>query len=210
MWKFRPLLLNSFALAVVAQRLFFGELAWADNGSDYTGLTTPVCEVQGLYVKPPTGWINVPVDTAEQPLRGCQMMLIEEETYLGIIRIFSHDIGKPGEGKSEQWEAYLVEFETLLLADMGFKRGDVLWKKDSMPVSGEGFYGGKAIGFGISIENFDVPWEVHFVIFQSDHQHYLISLVSPSESASDGGSLYRENSAAMGFVMRTLQPVPKS
>ena len=43
---------------------------------DFSDQITPLCKVAKLSVAPPSGWINVPINTGAPDMQGCQMMLI--------------------------------------------------------------------------------------------------------------------------------------
>jgi hypothetical protein len=184
--------------------------AIAEGDNDWTGLTSPTCEVQGLMVAPPKGWMNAPVDTAgDETFAGCQMMLMEQGVYLGILRFFSHDLSKPRKNMPDKWQEYVLGLEPLLMSNMGFEIGEPLWRRESVPVRGAGFSSAEAMGLSVHIEGAPAPWEVHVLLFKNETYHYLMSMLTPAKSAQDGGQLYQENTDAMGLVMRTLQPKPQ-
>ncbi|NND67314.1 MAG: hypothetical protein HKN19_06995, partial [Halioglobus sp.] len=88
--------------------------------------------------------------------------------------------------------------------NMGFTLGEPIWKRDSVPVSGEGFGNGKAIGLAASLEGVNHKNEAHFMLFESATHKYVISSLTPAQAASP--EVYAANTGAMGTVMRSLQP----
>ncbi len=166
-------------------------------------LATPRCEIPGLAVVPPKPWYSVPVDSAEEGIEGCQMIWEEGEQYMGILRLMSFDLSDRPKQQAD-WESFVIGFEAVVLERMGFKLGKPTWKRDSVPVSGEGFGNGKAAGFLASLEGGTTENEVHFMLFESASHKYVISGIMPSREASPG--VYKANTDAMGTVMRTLQP----
>ncbi|MEM9530908.1 MAG: hypothetical protein AAGA23_08310 [Pseudomonadota bacterium] len=173
---------------------------------DFSDQITPFCEVLGLKVAPPPGWINVPIDTGQRgDLAGCQMMHIEAKALTGIIRILSLDIpdGSPNP-EAPPWFQRMVSLEVPFLEAMGYQLGELLFRRDSVPIAGQGFEGARALGVGALIEGGDgTPQEAHFLLFKGPQAKYVITTLTPGRDV-EGGSYYKKNTQAMGTVMRTL------
>lgn len=179
----------------------FPLVALADG--ELRDLATATCEVPGLSVVPPQPWYSVPIDSEEPGVAGCQMIWEEGDQYMGIIRLVSFDLrDRPLEGV--KWENVLLAFESHVMEEMNFRLGEEIWRRDSVPISGEGFTNAKALGLEAGLEGVDHANEAHFVLFESATRKYVISLLTPSQEASP--EIYQSNTGAMGAVMRTLQP----
>lgn len=167
---------------------------------DFTDQMTPVCEVVGLVVKPPAGWINVPLDSDDEAIAGCQMMLIEDEALIGMLRLLSVEL-------KDDVDAHkvLVGIEAQVLVEMNYLLGERLWARENVPVAGiEGFGGGTALGVALSIPGNANEQEGHFLTFHGPDAHYIITLLTPAKSVDDGIH-YAKLSRAMSTVMTTLQ-----
>lgn len=176
----------------------------ASEELDLQKLATPLCEVDGLAVAPPSPWFSVPIDSDESGIQGCQMIWEEGDQYMGIIRLVSYDMRKPPEDITE-WNHFAVAMEATTMEEMGFKIGkEPIWKRDSVPITGNGFINAKAIGFSANLEGVAHTSETHFLLFESATHKYVISALTPAESASP--EVYQANTKAMATVMRTLQP----
>ena len=161
------------------------------------------CLMPGLGVKPPRPWYSVQIEAGDPGIDGCQMIWEEGDQYMGIMRLISFDAQLyPPAGV--KWENFLIAFETSVLEQMNFRVGKPIWKKDSVPISGEGFINAKAIGFEAKLEGVEHPNEAHFLVFEGPNHKYIISMITPAESISP--DVYQTNTKAMGIVMRTLQP----
>jgi hypothetical protein len=164
------------------------------------------CELAGLVVASPGGWFSVPFDTPPPGHAGCQMMLYNEQNQLlGVMRIRSAS-DPASEFAADGYDRLLANEITAMSAmDILFdqERGP-LWTRDNMPVAGEGFREGRAVGLAARIKGNDVAQEAHFVVFRSDAAKYLISLLTPTQAYDK--RLYQRNTSAMGTLMRTLQP----
>lgn len=175
----------------------------AGEDEDLRELATTNCELPGLYVKPPRPWYSVPIDSEEEIVDGCQMLWEQGDQYMGIMRLVSFDLRGRQEEISD-WANFAIAFEAMVMEQMNFKLGDVLWRRDSVPITGKGFANARAIGLQASLDGVAHANEVHFLLFESDSHKYVISLITPSESASP--DIYQANTDALGAVMRTLQP----
>lgn len=192
-------------LLFVSIALFgFGVVIADDEGLvDFTDRATPVCKVAGLSVPPPPGWINAPIDAGDQPVEGCQMMLIEDEAIIGMLRLLSVEVP---EGVDAQ--QVLVGIEAQALVAMNYVLGDALWRKDDVPVAGaDGFGGGRAIGVALSLPGNDNALEGHFLTFHGPQAHYILTLLTPARAVDDGRS-YGRLTQGLATVMQTLQPRP--
>ena len=191
--------------SLIACFLFCIAVAGASQAEEenLSALAKPVCEVAGLTVVPPSPWYSVPIEADEEIVEGCQMIWEQGEQYMGIMRLVSFDYRQRPEQLAE-WENHVIAFEAVVMARMGITLGEPIWKRDSVPVSGNGFGNGKAIGLKASLEGVDVENEVHFMLFESATHKYVISSLTPSQATSP--DVYAANTGAMGAVMRTLQP----
>lgn len=173
------------------------------NEEDLKSLATPLCLIPGLSVSPPSPWYSVPIDSDEPMVQGCQMIWEEGEQYMGIMRLVSFEANEiPDAGV--KWEEFVVGFESVVMDRMNIEVGQAIWKRDSVPITGEGFANAKAIGLEARIRGADQPNEAHFLLFESATHKYVISILTPAKSASP--EVYEANTKAMGTVMRTLQP----
>ncbi|MFC1719792.1 hypothetical protein ACFL00_01460 [Pseudomonadota bacterium] len=169
---------------------------------DFSDKTTATCVVKGLTAKPPPGWFNVPIESEDDALTGCQMMRTgREEELLGILRVLSVQLEQDED--SPPWYAVMLALEQQILAQMGYTLGDVLWRKDNVPISGEGFENARALGLAASIEGNDVPQEAHFLVFEHGSQKFLITLLTPARDV-DEGTYYQRNTDDFGVLIRTL------
>ena len=166
-------------------------------------LATDTCLTPGLSVAPPSPWYSVPIESGKPGIFGCQMIWEAGDQYMGIMRLVSFDAAQypPSDIK---WENLAIAFEVSVMEQMNFKIGELIWKRDTVPVSGEGFANAKAIGLQAHLEGVEQPNEVHFLLFEGVAHKYVISMLTPSESTNP--DVYRKNTQAMGAVMQTLQP----
>jgi len=174
-----------------------------DEIVDFTDQMTPVCEVAKLRVVPPERWINVPIETGSEALRGCQMMLIIDQALIGVLRLLSFDLSNPPPDMPA-WQEHLLGVEAVLIHEMGYRLDSPIWKKDEVPIKGQGFSNATAIGFSANIEGNVNPQEAHFLVFENASHKYLIDLLTPAESL-DQGVHYEKNTKAMATVMQTLK-----
>jgi hypothetical protein len=170
---------------------------------DLSSKATPVCLLPKLSVKPPAPWYSVPIVDDDKRISGCQMIWEEGDQYMGIMRLVSFDFQDRPDDEAN-WENFVIGFEALVLESMNFKLGEVLWQRDPVPVSGEGFDGGKAIAIEARLEGVDHTNEAHFMLFEGTSHKYVISVLTPSKAVDQ--DVYDANTGAMGEVMRTLQP----
>ena len=196
--------LRLFLTVLVAAMALLVGRGYAQEVEDLTGLATAVCELPGLSVSPPRPWYSVPIESDDPVIAGCQMLWEEGDQYMGIIRLVSFDLRDRPE-QEQDWERLALGFEAMVMEQMNFTLGDMIWKRDSVPVSGAGFTGdGRAVGFELKLEGVEHPNEAHFMFFEGASHKYLISLITPAKSASP--DIYEATTQAMGTVMRTLQP----
>jgi len=195
--------LSCIAFAV-ATTLLPAASGMAEEPEDLKGLATAVCELPGLSVSPPEPWYSVPIESEDPVVAGCQMLWEEGDQYMGIMRLVSFDLRERPE-QEQDWQRLALGFEAVVMEQMNFTLGEVLWQRDSVPVSGPGFdKPGRAVGFGLELEGVAHPNEAHFLFFENATHKYVISLITPAESASP--DIYKANTQAMGTVMRSLQP----
>jgi hypothetical protein len=198
-WRARLFLSVLFCAILLSLRQ-----GYAQEAEDLTGLATAVCELPGLSVSPPKPWYSVPIESDDPVIAGCQMLWEEGDQYMGIMRLVSFDLSQRPE-QEQDWERLALGFEAMVMEQMNFKLGDVLWKRDSLPVSGAGFAGdGRAAGFELKLEGVEHANEAHFMFFENATHKYVISLITPAKSVSP--DIYEANTQAMGTVMGTLQP----
>ncbi len=189
-------------IVALACLIAFGATTRAEEEDtvDFSELMTPVCEVPGLTATPPDGWINVPIDSEDKAILGCQMMRAGEYGELvGIIRLLSMQL--PPEVPDDKWFPIMVEIERHLIAPMGYVLGETLWVRDDVPVSGAGFKSAKAVGFESSITGNDVPQEAQFLGFDGQTSRYIITLLTPGRTV-EGGSYYQRNTGDMGRLIQ--------
>ncbi len=167
--------------------------AVAGDTVDFSEMATPLCEVDGLRAPPPSGWFNVPIESADPTLRGCQMMRTRGDGALvGIARVLSVTLSAPT--TDPPWQVLMLTFERDNVARMGYAAGEMLWRRDDVPVAGEGFEGGFAVGLSARIQGNDAPQEIHLVLFESGLTKYVVSLLTPGREVGDGG--YYERNVA--------------
>lgn len=166
--------------------------------------TAPPCEVSGLAVTPPSPWFSEPIDSQEEGVEGCQMVWEEDDQYMGIIRLMSFRASRLSH-ETASWEELVIAVEILVMEEMGVVVGDPIWSRDSVPITGAGFRNAKAIGFDARLTYSGAQQnEVHFLLFESATQKYVISAVTPSKATSP--DIYSANTSAMATIMRTLEP----
>ena len=165
--------------------------------------TTPWRKHGDLKVKPPSGWFNVPIQSDDVRLRGCQMMRTgQNEELLGMPRVLS--VRLPVTKESPPWFDTLVSMEAKLIAQMGYNLTEVIWKRDSVPISGPGFKNARAIGLKATIEGNDVPQEAHFLVFENDEAKFIVTLLTPSKSVEDSIH-YKRNTSDFGVLIRNFK-----
>lgn len=170
---------------------------------DFSDQITPTCELLGLVGQPPPGWFNVPIDSPDPNLVGCQMMrATENQELVGILRLLSTAV--PTDTPEETWLPELMGLEVAWLEEMGITLGEPMWRRQDVPVSGPGFQKGTAIGLEASIEGNEVPQEVHFLGFSGPTHKYLLTLSTPGRTVEEG-VYYDRNTADFGVLIRTLQ-----
>lgn len=186
------LVLAAWSSAVSAQN---------DGTVDFSDKMTPVCEVVGLNARPPEGWFNVPIESGDEAVRGCQMMRAREgdDALVGIARVLS--IQLPDATEDPPWWAVVIGFETEAIAVMGYSLGEVLWSRENVAIQGAGFSNARAVGLESRIEGNDTPQEAHFLVFEKGATKYVVTLLSPARSV-DGGEHYNRNVADFGLLIR--------
>jgi hypothetical protein len=205
MYTSSPLIGRSLALLLLLHIPVLAPSAGAQE--NLSELKSPVCEVPGLTVAPPPPWYSVPIDSQDEVVEGCQLIWEEGEQYMGIMRLVSFDLRQRPQDMQAQWSSFAVSFESMIMEEMGFTVAldePPLWSKDPVPVSGDGFSGGKAIAFNAKLAGVAHQNEAHFVVFQNKTHKYIIFLLTPAETVDAG--TYIANTGAMGTLMRTLQP----
>lgn len=184
--------------------------AWSDataseNGDtlDFTDKITPVCEIAGLNARPPAGWFNVPIESGDEAVRGCQMMRAREgdEALVGIARVLS--VQFPNASKDPPWWATLITLETSNIERMGISLGKVLWSREDVPIQGQGFSNARAIGLESRIEGNDTPQEAHFLVFEKGPTKYIVTLLTPAKEVEDG-VYYKRNASDFGVLIRSF------
>lgn len=169
---------------------------------DFSDSMTDTCEVVGLTAKPPPGWFTVPIESGDDALTGCQMMRTgHQDELLGILRVVS--VYLPQTEDAPPWFAVMVALEQQIIGEMGYVLGEVMWSRESVPISGEGFENARAVGLAATIEGNDIPQEVHFLLFESGTQKFVITLLSPGRDVGEGVD-YKRNTDDFGFLIRTL------
>jgi len=192
------------------QALAFGALlfvlslhaAYAQD-DDNKPQATAQCEFGDLTVAAPVPWYSVSIDSAEPGIGGCQLMWEEGDQYLGIIRLIAFERSVFDDSEMA-WEDYVISFEAFIMEQMNIQLGGPLWHKDSLPVTGEGFYNAKAIALEARLLGIEHANEAHFLLFEGEEFRYVISALTPAEDVSP--DVYKANTNAMGTLMRTLQP----
>jgi hypothetical protein len=171
---------------------------------DFSGQVTPTCKVVGLTATPPPGWFNVPIDSEDKAISGCQMMRVGEQDELeGIIRLLSAQVEEAAE--SPPWYAVMIALEQQTISEMGYALGEVLWSRTDVPITGEGFGNARAVGLTASIEGNDIPQEAHFLVFEHGPQKFIITLLTPAQEVDDS-VFYKRNTEDFGVLIRSLSP----
>lgn len=166
------------------------------------------CELIGLIGHAPEGWSNDPMQFADADLAGCEMLRSGDNgELLGFVRLLS--VVVPEETPKDKWLSGLIDLEVGWLQEGGFTLGELLFRRDDVPLSGLGdFENGTGIGLGASSESSDSPREVHFLGFNGPRIQYLLTLLTPAREV-DGGIEYRRNIDDFGVLMRTFQLAAK-
>jgi hypothetical protein len=170
---------------------------------DFSAQMTPVCEIARLRADPPEGWINVPIDTGIEQMAGCQMMLIVDEALFGILRVLSFDFST-APPDLPPWPQHIMTIETVLIGEMGYKVIEPIWRRESVPINGQGFKNAQAMGFSVQIEGNDIAQEAHMLVFENETHKYLVSLMTPAKSV-DNGEYYERNTSGMAAVMQSFK-----
>jgi len=181
-------------------------VATEDKVVDFSDQMTSVCEVSGLYSPPPPGWFNVPIDTGDARAMGCQMMRTEgNDVLVGILRLLS--VKLPDTEDGPPWGMVMIEIERRNIAVMGYSIGEVLWSRETVPISGPGFMNARAVGFKALIEGDDIPQEAQFLVFEKEKEKYIVTLLTPGRKV-DEGIYYKRNTDDFGVLIRSLK-VPR-
>lgn len=171
-----------------------------ENFVDFSDRKTPICEVPGLTAIPPDGWINFAIDSEDKAILGCQMMRAGElDDLVGIIRLLS--IKLPPEVTDDSWFPIMVDIERHLITPMGYVLGDVMWSRESVPITGHGFKSAKAVGFYATIVSNDVQQEAQFLGFDGEANRYILTLLTPGRTV-EGGSYYQRNTNDFGKLIQ--------
>ena len=188
----------------LATLLLVSTVAFSEETVDFSDRVTPTCEIAGLTAYPPEGWFNIPLEDPPAGHLGCMMMRTNErEELVGILRIRS--LTAPALDPEGETYGALFGSEVASAKEMNYSVGDEpLWVRKDVPVSGEGFREGRAVGLPATIGGNDLPQEAHFLFFRSDSAEYVVTLLTPAKSVDE--SLYERNTADFGKVIRTLQP----
>jgi len=196
---------ESIAAAVVffAATLLTAHPGYAEEAEDLRGAATTSCELPGLSVVPPAPWYSVPIESGDPEVDGCQMLWEEGDQYMGIIRLVSFDLRERAE-EVGKWQQFALAFEAMVMEEMNFRLSEPLWRRDSVPITGDGFANASAIGFEARLEGVEHQNEAHFLFFENATHKYVISMITPAQAVSP--DIYRANTQAMGTIMRTLQP----
>lgn len=198
---------NFFAVLALALLFMLPVIAQEQESVDFSDQMTAQCEVDGLVVEPPAGWINVPIDTGIDQLAGCQMMLVEDEILMGVLRILSFDwMDAPAD--LPPWQQHVMTVESMLIEAMGYQIVEPIWRRETVPISGPGFGNGRAMGFAVKIAGNDIPQESHMLVFDSGDIKYLVDLLTPAKSVNEG-VYYSKNLLAMKAIMQGFK-VPLS
>lgn len=172
-----------------------------DDIIDFSEQTTTICEVVGLTAPPPPGWFNVPIDSDDEALTGCQMMRAgDQEELVGILRLVSVTLE---EREDPPWYAVMIAIEQQIIGEMGYELGEVMWSRQDVPISGEGFENARAVGLSALVEGNDTPQEVHFLLFEHGQQKFIITLLTPGRDV-DEGVFYKRNTDDFGILIRSL------
>jgi hypothetical protein len=191
------------ALALMVTAALPAQTVNAQETENLQGLATASCDMPGLTVAPPEPWYSVPIESQDPVIAGCQMIWEDGDQYMGIMRLVSFDLRERPDD-AQQWVNLALAFEEQVFKQMNFTLMQPLWKRETLPVSGEGFANGSAVGFEIELAGVAHRSEGHFVFFEGATHRYVISLITPSEEASP--DIYQANTKAMSTVMQTLQP----
>jgi hypothetical protein len=190
------------AVVLLSSSLASPVLAEPDDVIDFSEQTTAICEVVGLTAPPPSGWFNVAIDSDDEALSGCQMMRAgDQEELVGIIRLVSVTVEE--EEDSPPWYAVMIAIEQQIIGEMGYELGEVMWSRQDVPISGEGFANARAVGLSASIKGNDTPQEVHFLLFEHGQQKFIITLLTPGRDV-DEGVFYKRNTDDFGILIRSL------
>jgi len=193
-------------VVMLAAQLTLG--AGVDAYADFSDQVVPVCRVSGLNAYPPEGWFAVPVESGSAELQGCQMLRVRDgdAALVGMVRVLSLEWSDSDD--APPWENVLVSIEHEAVAGMGYSMGEVIWVRDSVPVQGQGFANGRAVGFAASIEGNPLPQQAHFLLFDQGTTKYVVTLLTPGPEVDDGSD-YQRNTTDFGAVIRSVK-VPAS
>lgn len=191
--------------AILFLLLWSWTAAAADNDGtlDFSDRATPVCEVAGLRVMPPDGWFNVPIESEEAAIQGCQMMRARagDDALVGIARVLSVQFTEIP--KDPPWWELVVGMEARNINRMGYTLNDVIWSRDEVPIQGPHFTGAKAVGFSASIEDNTAEQEAHFLVFEQGNTKYISTLLTPAATVEEG-VYFDRNTADFGSMIRAF------
>lgn len=195
-------------VALLALTAMAAPVAADDDVLDFSDQMTPVCEVHGLLARPPAGWFSVPIESGQRQIAGCQMMLAREDddALVGILRILSVDMTDADTGDNPWWSIVLA-MEIDLVGAMGYTLGDVLWTRESVPVRGQGFANGRAIGLEAWVEGNETSQEAHFLLFDKGEIQYVVTLLTPGQGGEEA-VYYQRNTSDLGTLISSFTAPP--
>ena len=197
-----PRQLRLFASFVLSLTIPLQTAAQEEDVVDFSDKITSHCDVIGLHVPPPPDWFTMPIEETPEGIAGCMMMLADDEDLLlGILRVMS--VSRSVDGFAGPDFESILGLEIVSATEMGYQPEDLLWKRDSVPVAGEGFETAQALGLSASVEGNPVGQEIHFLTFQNTLTQYVVTLLTPSKV--DGPEYYQRNTEDFGTLIRSFQ-----
>ena len=188
---------------LIVAMITLSQSAFTDEVTDFSDLITPICEVSGLNAYPPEGWFNVPIESDDAILRGCQMMRTGEgHALVGVVRMLSVEL--PVKEDTPPWQDVMISIEHENIGQMGYVVDEVMWVRDTVPIEGQGFANAVGIGFSARIEGSDIPQEAQFLLFEKDQTKYVVTLLTPGRDV-DSGEYYERNNSDFGQIIRTMR-----
>lgn len=198
----------SFRAMLIATLMLNSLISTAQNGGVVQGLgiANASCEVAELAMTPPKGWLTASLETNDNTIRRCQMALVVDGSLFGYVRVSSFDM-RGASADAEYWYQHVVNIETASIHRKGYTLGEFVSSQNDIPISGTGFRNARALVVAAELKGNAYDQQVQFLVFESDNYKYLITLLTPAESAQ-GGEYFNRNVAGKAELMQNFVHKP--
>ncbi len=165
------------------------------------------CRVERLQTTAPVGWREMTFEKVLSNIHSCHTVRMSNKQLSGVLRITS--VGLTDVPDDRPWDVATTSVEVNLLTAMGVEIGnEPLWRKASMPVNGNGFSDGKALGISAKTPLIEGPLELTLMLFRGQSVGYVVSLLTPTKTSkpSDHGINVTAIRNLMQSLMQSSRP----